>query len=108
MNDFCLKQSQGFKASAAHLHQNFLRVLPRLFPRGRPLAWDNGITDRSTSSSSPRPFSPLRNHHVFRTHGTRPGAVGERVLSDLFSNQREWTLSAKAQLFKGFFLLTQG
>lgn len=72
MNDFCLKQSQGFKASAGHLHQNFLRVLPRPFLRGRPQGWENGITDRSTSSSSPRPFSPLRNDPAFRTHGTRP------------------------------------
>ena len=107
MNDFCLKQSQGFKASAAHLYQSFLRV-PSPSPLGILLAWDHGITDRSTSSSSPRPFSPVRNHHAFRTYSTRPGAVGEKVLRDLFSNQQEWTMSSRAQLSKGCLPLTQG
>ena len=43
MNDFCLKQSQGFKASAAHLYQNFLRVPSPSPPQHTPGVgpWNN-------------------------------------------------------------------
>ena len=43
MNDFRLKQSQGFKASAAQLYQNFLRVPFLSPPRHTPGVgpWNN-------------------------------------------------------------------
>ena len=109
MNDFC-QRFVRVRVSRPRQHTSTKTSLecPPHLPRGILLAWDHGITGRSTSSSSPRPFSPVRNHHAFITYSTRPGAVGEKVLRDLFSNQEEWTMFSRAQLSKGCLPLTQG